>query len=312
LNDSFANRLQAHQSRERPSAVNLLSIEEPLFPPSRRDTPPPTLQSRGSNGAGAISTGESRFANTPSSRFASSNFAGSSHLRSPGRIGGNGSPLIAAKHRLERDLVRSYLHNLHYLHPMLDGSEFMLQCETELWSLDANAGKSAQRRHFKALFSIVVAVGALVAGREVADEFSQEIVAIEQSKRQPTTSPQQFSLRTLSRSYFQEARAFLGDVFEVCSLESAQTLLLMVSSVSSCLKRLPNNKSMRLVTLLPKHAQTACLLYVLWNGCANSSGHWIAYCCYGKFTQRSQGCTKDLVVRSDSCPWTISKIESLT
>jgi hypothetical protein len=116
----------------------------------------------------------------------------------------------------------------------------MLQCEAELWSLDANAGKSAQRRHFKALFSIVVAVGALVAGREVADEFSQEIVAIEQSKRQPTTSPQQVSLRTLSGSYFREARAFLGDVFEVCSLESAQTLLLMVSSASSCLKKLPN------------------------------------------------------------------------
>ena len=240
VDDSFANRLQAHQSCERPSAVNLLSIEEPLFPPSRRDTPPPTLQSRGASGARAISTGESQFANTPSSRFAPSNFAGSSHLRSPGRIGGNGSPLIAAKHRLERDLVRSYLRNLHYLHPMLDGPEFMLQCEAELWSLDANAGKSAQRRHFKALFSIVVAVGALVAGREIADEFSQEIVAIEQSKRQPATSPQQVSLRTLSRSYFQEARAFLGDVFEVCSLESAQTLLLMVSSAYTCLKKLPN------------------------------------------------------------------------
>jgi hypothetical protein len=229
---SSADQYQSHQSSQRPSAVNLLSIEEPLFPPSRRDTPPPTSQSRETQGASNRASPNigSQSASTPSLRFAASNLDVSSHLRSPGRIGGDGNLLTAAKHRFERELVRSYLHNLHYLHPMLDGTEFMLQCEAEVWSWNVNAKKSAQRRHFMALFNIVVAVGALVAGREVAEEFSQEIVAIEQSKHQASVSPQQISLRTLSRSYFQEARAALGDVFEVCSLESAQTLLLMVST----------------------------------------------------------------------------------
>lgn len=222
------DRRHGHQPSEGRSAVNLLSIEDPLFPPSRRDTPPPISQSRESDGA---STRAQQSDNTQPSRAASSNLDGSSRIRSPGRVSGNDAPLTAVKHRLERELVRNYLHNMHYLHPMLDGTEFMVQCEAEIWVRDVNAEKSAQRRHFVALFNIVVAVGALVAGREVAEEFSQEIIAIEQSKHQPSVSSQQTSLRTLSRSYFQEARAFLGDVFEVCSLESAQTLLLMVSSV---------------------------------------------------------------------------------
>jgi hypothetical protein len=180
---------------------------------------------------------------------------------------------------------------------MLDGTEFVLQCEAEVWSWDANAKKSAQRRHFMALFNIVVAVGALVAGREVAEEFSQEIVAIEQSKHQTSVSPQQTSLRTLSRSYFQEARASLGDVFEVCSLESAQTLLLMVSTTLPLGRyQIPD---LWAVSILPKHAQTSCLLYVLRNGCANSLGHRLTHSGYGKFTSRPQGRPKDLVVSLD-------------
>ena len=223
------------QQAERPSAVNLLSIEDPLCPPSRRETPPPTSHSRRPAGGSqeAISTRESRSANTASLPLASSNSARSSHLQSPSWSSGDGVPLGTIRHRLERELVRSFLHNLHYLHPMLDSTEFVEQCDTEVWSFYDNARRSAKRRHFMALFHIVVAVGALVAGREVGEEFSREIIAIEQSRHRPPTPPQQVSLRTLSRSYFLEARALLGDVFEVCSLESAQTLLLMVSLVPS-------------------------------------------------------------------------------
>ena len=126
---------------------------------------------------------------------------------------------------------------MHYLHPMVDGAEFVLRCEAEVWSSNASASKSSQRRHFKALFHIVIAVGALVAGREVAEEFSQDILTIEQTKHRTSSASPQVSLRMLSRSYFQEARAFLGDLFEVCSLESAQTLLLMVGSAPSSLQK---------------------------------------------------------------------------
>lgn len=295
LRSSSLDLRHGHQLSERRSAVNLLSIEEPLFPPSRRNTPPLISQSRESDGA---STRGNQSGNIQSSRLASSNCDVSSQLRLPGRIGGSDAALTAVKHRFERELVRSYLHNLHYLHPMLDGIEFVVQCEAEIWSRDVNTKTSAQRRHFVALFNIVVAVGALVAGREVAEEFSEEIIAIEQSKHQPSVSPQQISLRTLSRSYFQEARAFLGDVFEVCSLESAQTLLLMVSSVPwHC--RGYRGLTHEVVSLLPKHAQTTRLLYVLWNGCSYCTSHRLAYCSHGKFATRPQSCTKNLVVCSD-------------
>lgn len=229
----FANRPQGHHPSERPSAVNLLSIEDPLFPPSRRDTPPPSRNTGPRRASDRADPTGSQAANTSCLYPTSSNVDISSHLQSPGPTGGNDTPLAAVKHRFERELVRSYLHNLHYLHPMLDGTEFVAQCEAGVWSENVNSKRPAQRRHFMALFSIVVAVGALVAGREVAEEFSQEIIAIEQSNHQSSGSRQQISLRTLSRSYFQEARAFLGDVFEVCSLESAQTLLLMAGSVRS-------------------------------------------------------------------------------
>jgi hypothetical protein len=259
VGDSSADRCQGHQSSERPSAVNLLSTEEPLFPPSRRDTPPPTSQSRETQGSfnRANPNVGSQSASNPSLRLASSNLDVSSHVPSPSRIGSDGNHLTATKHRFERELVRSYLHNLHYLHPMLDGTEFVLQCEAEVWSWDVNAKKSAQRRHFTALFNVVVAVGALVAGREVAEEFSQEIIAIEQSKHQKPVSPQQISLRSLSRSYFQEARASLGDVFEVCSLESAQTLLLMVSTtlrLGKSIRPLTYSQSLYCQNMLKPHA----------------------------------------------------------
>ena len=236
---SSADHRHGDQPSERPSAVNLLSIEEPLFPPSRRNTPPPTSQSMESHEASsrANPTTGPRSANASSLRLASSTIDDSSHLRSPGRVSNDDTPHTAIRHRFERELVRNYLHNMHYLHPMVDGAEFVLRCEAEVWSPDASASKSSQRRHFKALFHIVIAVGALVAGREVAEEFSQDILAIEQSKHRPSSVSPQVSLRMLSRSYFQEARAFLGDVFEVCSLESAQTLLLMVGSTPSSLQR---------------------------------------------------------------------------
>jgi hypothetical protein len=242
VGDASANPGQDHQSPERPSAVNLLSIEDPLCPPSRRDTPPPppTLQSHRAS-RGADLTEESQPASTPSLRLASASFVASSHLQSRSRAGDNGIPLGAVKQRLGRELVRAYLHNLHYLHPMLDATEFVARCEAEVWLYDNNANKSAQRRHFMALFNIVLAVGALVAGREVAEEFSQEILIIERSKHRPTNCPQQVSLRTLSRSYFLEARASLGDVFEVCSLESTQTLLLMVYSTLSSSPRISDD-----------------------------------------------------------------------
>lgn len=242
---------QDHLSAERPSVVNLLSIEDPLLPPSPHGTPPPTLRAssrrvdltRGPQAAGVCTN--------PSSPLDSSTLVGHSRPelisqaqppgqasplpsrptadRSRSQTGGHDTPINASRRRLERELVRSYLHNLHYLHPMIDSTEFVARCEAEVWLPGARAKKPSQRRHFSALFNIVVAVGALVAGQQLPEEFSQELIALEQSKQRGSNFSQQDALRALSRSYFLEARTSLGDVFEVCSLESAQTLLLMVN-----------------------------------------------------------------------------------
>lgn len=137
-------------------------------------------------------------------------------------------PLRLAERRLESELVRSFLHNLHYLHPMLDSMAFTARCEEEMWKPDVPHEESKDRRHFIALYNIVVAVGALVAGSDTMEELSEEVKILGQSWHGAPKFSQKGSLQMLSRAYFRKSRASLGDVFEACSLESAQALLLMV------------------------------------------------------------------------------------
>ncbi len=109
---------------------------------------------------------------------------------------------------------------------MLLVDNFTARCEDEIWSRNPNSEPGKDRRHFLALYNIVIAVGALVAGSEkmlVADHQSGSIGQQPEGTQQPT-SPQ-----TLSRKYFRKSKALLGDVFDACSLESAQTLFLMVN-----------------------------------------------------------------------------------
>lgn len=207
---SFARRNRRHTRPSSPSVINLLSTEDPLLPSSRRATPPPVSQEI-----------------TPSINLFATNAPSSNPPAFPASL--HTIPPEAAKRHVERELVRSYLHNLHLLHPVLDASEFIDRCEGEVWSPRAEAEKSSHRSHFNALFNIVVAIGALVAGPELKEEFSQELSALAQSEQHSHHLSEQSSLQSFSRSYFQKARASLGDVFEVCSLESAQALLLMVS-----------------------------------------------------------------------------------
>jgi hypothetical protein len=225
------------------SIVNLLSNEETLIPPSRTKTPPDLTAEEFHRPRASVSEFQRR---TPSSTVASHDYGRSNpadHVSSSFMLPGSSTPQsregrshiapLLAKRRLEREYVRNYFHNLHYLHPMLDPSDFMTMCEDHVWSADETNDRVRDRRHFFALYNIVVAVGALVAGVDVLNEFGKELKIYDESLRgggrRPAPSHPPFTSQMFSRIYFRKSWTLLGDVFEVCTLESAQTLLLMVS-----------------------------------------------------------------------------------
>jgi hypothetical protein len=218
------------------SIVNLLSNEEALIPPSRAKTPHDFT-------AGESHHSQAPTADSQPSLLASNddrrpNLAGHAQYSSmlPGlcapqsREASSHTTLLLAKRRLEREYVRNYFHNLHYLHPMLNSSDFMATCEDHIWCVDAPNERAKDRRHFFALYNIVVAVGALVAGLDFSNEFGRELSTYDESLRGHRRPSPPFTSQMFSRIYFRKSWTLLGDVFEVCTLESAQTLLLMVGS----------------------------------------------------------------------------------
>lgn len=232
----------------RPSIINVLYNEEALLPPSRPKTP-----ATAANGANDLSSPKS---NTISHSSPTKNDPGErgynparlSHKARQGSIADSflsrtqappvdGDHLVTgsaettfqkAERRLEREYVRIYLHNLHYIHPVLDAAQFMIRCEEEIWTASPSTKPNRDRRHFLALYNIVVAVGALIAGTDVSQQFERELLVCARHLKGPRESSRIISSPKLSKIYFWKARSLLGDVFEVCSVESAQTHLLMV------------------------------------------------------------------------------------
>ncbi|KAI4717788.1 hypothetical protein E4T48_06004 [Aureobasidium sp. EXF-10727] len=199
----------------RMSLVNLLANEDDLLPPSREKSPHQT-------------TSPSAFRSSAFRTLQQSNDRASSSISAA-------SKLLVAERRLEKALVRSYMHNLHYLHPMIDCDTFIGRYEEYLAQSYNLHERSPQLRHFFALYNVVVSVGALVAGSDLTEEFHHEIKLMLQN-RKDTQDPGKAPLQGLSRHYFRKSRSLLGDVFEACSLESAQTLFLMSLYCQNSLK----------------------------------------------------------------------------
>ncbi|KAI5461881.1 fungal-specific transcription factor domain-containing protein [Mariannaea sp. PMI_226] len=217
------------------SIVNLLSNEEALEPPSRPKTPQYVGENQ-QEGSRRFSPSPSRAANeshtSPLTHQTHSNGQSVGDARSSTQLATKGkpvleSPLQAAKKRLEREYVRLFISNLHHLHPMLDPIAFVAQCEQVIWDVDTPLESNKNLRHFFALYNIVVAVGALVAGSSIAQNFEGDINLCMKQLTQQQNLSLPLSNQALSKQYFRKSRALLGDVFEVCSLESTQTLLLM-------------------------------------------------------------------------------------
>jgi hypothetical protein len=115
---------------------------------------------------------------------------------------------------------------------MLDPIALAARCEDEIWNVDAPLETNKGLRNFLALYYIVVAIGALGATAGISQHFERDI---KMCMKECPNSSLPVSSQSLSTKYFRKSRALLGDVFEVCSLESAQTLHLMVSYLPAIL-----------------------------------------------------------------------------
>uniref|UniRef100_A0A8H7NQJ3 Xylanolytic transcriptional activator regulatory domain-containing protein n=1 Tax=Bionectria ochroleuca TaxID=29856 RepID=A0A8H7NQJ3_BIOOC len=116
---------------------------------------------------------------------------------------------------------------------MLDPIALAARCEDEIWNVDAPLETNKGLRNFLALYYIVVAIGALGATAGISQHFERDI---KMCMKECPNSSLPVSSQSLSTKYFRKSRALLGDVFEVCSLESAQTLHLMSIYCQNALK----------------------------------------------------------------------------
>ena len=245
-------------SQDRVSIINLLSNEEVLSPPSRSRTPPnvvgdrivgdrivdnsedagrvmPTLSHVPEGGSGlTMPQSLLAFSRSTQPELTANAITPSNLSRDHSNVGTAVPSHQASKTRLEQTFIRVFFNNLQYLHPMLDPILFKERCEREVWSTLIYTERRKVSRHFFALYNIVVAVGALIAGRSTLDDSETDVKACVAEMMDPETPEQPISCQTISRTYFKKSKDQLGDTSAVCTLESAQTLLLMVRCLEKC------------------------------------------------------------------------------
>lgn len=238
-------------SQDRVSIINLLSNEEVLSPPSRSRTPPNVVEDRivdDSEDAGRVVPTLSHVpelgsgSTMPKSPLAlprSTRPELPANAVTPSNISTDHNDVVtavssyqASKIRLEQTFIRVFFNNLQHLHPMLDPILFKERCEREVWSTLIYTEIRKVSRHFFALYNIVVAVGALIAGRSTLDDLGPDMQTrvVESMDSEPPEKG--ISCQTISRAYFRKSKDQLGDTSAVCTLESAQTLLLMVGCLN--------------------------------------------------------------------------------
>lgn len=235
------NSLGSVGTQQRISVINILSNDEVLSPPSRPKTPLQGVAVQLPNDGVQIpqprhQTHATEFDYRTVSSELTSHTAQKTSLPTESLTCQSPSydHICGSARRLEREYVHIFLNNLHYLHPTIDPITFIQRCDKVIWSVNSpTISQQKQYRHFTALYYIVVAVGALIASASTTKTFQNDIkTCMDHLSPSTVSSSLPTSSQTLSRLYFQKSRKCLGDVFEVCSLESAQTLLLMVRLLS--------------------------------------------------------------------------------
>jgi Fungal specific transcription factor domain len=124
---------------------------------------------------------------------------------------------------IERECLRLFFQNLHSIHPIIEESAFLGRCEREIFGQQLRPTND-----FLALFNAVLAVGAITAGQ---DTLLMKNAAMVASIATPSFLPLKFA-----KYFFERSKAYLGDLFEVCSLERVQTLFLLAVFCQNALK----------------------------------------------------------------------------
>jgi hypothetical protein len=209
------------------SIVNLLHSSD--FPVSY----PSSSKTEGTHQKGSVSSGQANPNNLPSPSPTYASLKRNSVSEAPGSAAltpTSGPFALLSNTDIEKECVRLYFQNLHLVHPILDQTSFAMRCENEIWDLpESPAHSEGSHSIFLALFNAVLAIGAINAGEDAL--FMRDTTTVRQaeryaggsSHRAPTYPPLK-----LAKLFFERAKTNLGDVFEACSLESTQTLLLMV------------------------------------------------------------------------------------
>ena len=145
------------------------------------------------------------------------------------------SSLAPTNQAIEKDCIDRYFMNLHVIYCFLDKTTFMKRCKQDVWSKGASYPPTDGGRGstFPALYSAVVAVGALISGDDILDQNSADRQSfwdtlIKQSVAETAHPFKRSSLpRELAKMYFARAKFLLSDFFETCNLETQQTLFLL-------------------------------------------------------------------------------------
>ncbi|KAJ9614973.1 hypothetical protein H2200_001047 [Cladophialophora chaetospira] len=143
---------------------------------------------------------------------------------------------IPTNEAIEKECISRYFANMNVIYYVLEKAPFLTRCEKEIWSKAISAPIANEGRHgsrFPALYSAVVALGALTSGDDIVEQSSTDArlfwEALAKQSGAGASSAIKHSLlpRELAYAYFARARGLLGDFFEACSLETQQTLFFL-------------------------------------------------------------------------------------
>lgn len=116
------------------------------------------------------------------------------------------------------------------MHPILDQPSFLSRCAEDLWQIGPDNPPTQpprRRRHtdrFTAVYYAVAALGAIVA-----PEDALPVTTFRSSeKAHNSLGPSPHTSLAWAKTFFEKAQSNLGDVIQVCSLESTQALFLLV------------------------------------------------------------------------------------
>lgn len=168
---------------------------------------------------------------------------------------------------IEKEYLRLFFTNLYYIHPFFSQTQFETRCETTIWSRWPLTDIARGDLHFVALYNVILAVGSLIGSQDTfmghKKQLDHDLGASHSDMSTATSSIQ------LSRIFLDRSKRLLGDCFEICSLESAQTLMLMVShhlELSYIEREVTDSSFAVAVTVLAECLEASCLLYVQWDG----------------------------------------------